>query len=58
MSEIKANDIVRLRSGGPDMAVNFIENENGTKIAVCSWFVNNKRENSRFPAANLELVSK
>lgn len=55
--EIKAGSVVQLKSGGPDMTVNFVENDSGTEVASCSWFVNNKKESSRFPTATLRLVS-
>jgi uncharacterized protein YodC (DUF2158 family) len=52
---IKAGDVVQLKSGGPDMTVNFVENDNGVQVAGCSWFINNKKESGRFPVATLTL---
>jgi uncharacterized protein YodC (DUF2158 family) len=57
MTGIKAGDVVQLKSGGPTMTVNFVENSSGTEEAACSWFINNKKESSRFPVATLKLVS-
>ncbi len=51
--QIKAGDVVQLKSGGPEMTVNFVENEE----AACSWFVNNKKESSRFPVVTLKLAA-
>jgi uncharacterized protein YodC (DUF2158 family) len=58
MTGIKAGDVVQLKSGGPEMTVNFVESSSGMEEAACSWFVNNKKESSRFPVATLKLVSK
>jgi uncharacterized protein YodC (DUF2158 family) len=52
--QFKAGDVVQLKSGGPDMTVNFVENDSGTEVAACSWFVNNKKESSRFPTSSLK----
>ena len=57
MTQIKAGDVVQLKSGGPEMTVNFVENSSGTEEAACSWFVNSKKESSRFPVSTLKLVS-
>jgi uncharacterized protein YodC (DUF2158 family) len=56
MAEIKAGAVVQLKSGGPQMTVNFVEDQDGTLVAACSWFVNNKRESDRFPVATLVVV--
>jgi uncharacterized protein YodC (DUF2158 family) len=54
MSEtIKAGDVVQLKSGGPNMAVDFVEGEE----AACTWFFKNKKETSRFPLATLKLAT-
>ena len=55
-NEIAAGDVVQLKSGGPDMTVNFVENDSGTEVAACSWFVNNKKENGRFPTKTLKVT--
>lgn len=56
MTEIKAGSLVQLKSGGPLMTVNFVENSSGTEEASCSWFVKDKKENSRFPVTSLKLI--
>jgi uncharacterized protein YodC (DUF2158 family) len=55
--QIKAGDVVQLKSGGPEMTVNFVENDSGTEVAACSWFINNKKESSRFPVVTLKLAA-
>jgi uncharacterized protein YodC (DUF2158 family) len=57
MTEIKAGDVVQLKSGGPEMVVNFVEHD-GVEIASCSWFDKTKKESGRFPVVTLRLVSK
>ncbi len=56
MTEIKAGDNVQLKSGGPVMTVNFVENDGSTEIAACSWFIKDKKQSSRFPVVTLKLV--
>ncbi|CAH7328732.1 hypothetical protein VCHA40P238_40318 [Vibrio chagasii] len=41
----KVGDIVRLKSGGPDMAVNIFSQVNGYK---CQWFAGKKLEQGFF----------
>ena len=53
---IKVGSVVQLKSGGPDMTVTRIENEQGTVFVFCSWFMNNKNEKGHFPPDALELV--
>jgi uncharacterized protein YodC (DUF2158 family) len=55
--EIKTGNVVELKSGGPDMTVDSVENNSGTAVAACSWFLNNQKESGRFPVATLKLVS-
>jgi uncharacterized protein YodC (DUF2158 family) len=55
--EIKTGNVVQLKSGGPNMTVDSVENDNGTTVAACSWFLNNQKENGQFPVATLKLVS-
>jgi uncharacterized protein YodC (DUF2158 family) len=57
MSEtFKSGAVVQLKSGGPLMTVNFVENEGGAEIASCSWFLKDKKESSQFPVSTLKLV--
>ena len=42
---MQVGDIVRLKSGGPDMTVKFLGTKGGPtgpKIAVCEWFYEGK----------------
>ncbi len=39
MEEIKAGDVVQLKSGGTKMTVESIEEYGENKVAKCSWFV-------------------
>ena len=48
---MKVGDTVRLKSGGPLMTIDAIENE----VAWCIWFEKNKREMSRFQLTSLLL---
>lgn len=51
--KFRIGDIVRLKSGGPDMAVNDISPD-GT--IYCTWFSGKKNEKSRFhPDVTLSL---
>jgi uncharacterized protein YodC (DUF2158 family) len=58
--EIKAGDIVQLKSGGPRMTVNWAEDDYGTKKANCDWFVQDKapwrKENGSFPVTSLRKL--
>lgn len=49
--EIKAGDIVYLKSGGPKMTVGAIDE--GREIAECTWFQKNLVENESFYVATL-----
>jgi len=57
MGSIKAGSIVRLKSGGPNMTVRWINADGDT---YCDWFVvsNGAHDNkgASFPATSLELV--
>jgi uncharacterized protein YodC (DUF2158 family) len=51
--EIKAGDIVMLKSGGPSMTVVFIEGEE----AYCQWFdAKKEHQDRRFYLVTLKLV--
>ena len=56
--EIKAGDVVELKSGGPQMTVNFVEDDSGSMIAACTWFEGPKKQSGRFPVHTLKLVSR
>jgi uncharacterized protein YodC (DUF2158 family) len=56
-SQVKfaVGNIVKLKSGGPDMTVKTIPTDTGTYYD-CQWFAGKKLESGRFPADSLELV--
>jgi uncharacterized protein YodC (DUF2158 family) len=52
----KVGDIVRLKSGGPDMTVQS-EHESSTTRTItyrCQWFAGKKLESGSFPPESLE----
>ncbi|MCQ4277353.1 YodC family protein [Stutzerimonas degradans] len=57
MSEATFNvgDIVKLKSGGPDMTVQQVF-DNESKTHACQWFAGKKLEVGRFPFDSLEPV--
>jgi len=50
-------DIVKLKSGGPEMTVRAIPTEL-TKSYTCQWFAGKKLEQGSFPGDSLEPVKK
>ncbi|MFV3335006.1 YodC family protein [Pseudomonas sp. NY15437] len=48
-------DIVRLKSGGPNMTVQTLPDAGG-RLFTCQWFAGKKLENGRFPAESLEVA--
>jgi uncharacterized protein YodC (DUF2158 family) len=57
MNEIKAGNTVELKSGGPTMTVNFVEDDHGVLVAGCAWFTKSgKKEGGRFPVTSLKLI--
>ncbi|PYC18758.1 DUF2158 domain-containing protein [Pseudomonas jessenii] len=53
----KVGDIVKLKSGGPDMTVRYVENNNGTQPYLhCQWFAGKKLEDGSFPSNSLAAV--
>lgn len=58
MSEqIKKGDVVELKSGGPKMTVEWVEEEDGEMTAYCVWFKENQKEGDRFSTSALNLIS-
>jgi uncharacterized protein YodC (DUF2158 family) len=56
MSEFKPGDVVRLKSGGPKMTVDQIENRGANKITVwCDWLDGNKKCTETFPDTSLVI---
>jgi uncharacterized protein YodC (DUF2158 family) len=48
-TQLKAGDVVQLKSGGPKMTIHSIGNAALTKTptAVCDWFEDDKKTNKR-----------
>ncbi|MDA5481841.1 DUF2158 domain-containing protein [Yersinia intermedia] len=53
--EFKAGDIVKLKSGGPDMTVKVFLSSQGNSF-LCQWFAGKKLEQGYFKPDSLELV--
>ena len=53
MSEIKAGDTVRVKSGGPIMTVSSVQDKWGTLTAYCNWFDGGRSEQGDFPVTVL-----
>lgn len=54
--EIKVGDVVQLKSGGPKMTVNWVQEESAAMTAGCSWFVKDQEKSGRFPVTSLQRV--
>ncbi|HEX7762408.1 MAG TPA: DUF2158 domain-containing protein [Cellvibrio sp.] len=50
-------DIVKLKSGGPEMTVRIAPSE-VRKTYTCQWFAGKKLEQGDFPGESLEAVKK
>ncbi|MBY6206902.1 MULTISPECIES: YodC family protein [Halomonas] len=50
-------DIVKLKSGGPEMTVRNLPREGGV-VYTCQWFAGKKLEQGQFPEDSLEKVEK
>ncbi len=48
-------DVVRLKSGGPKMTVEFADEDDPSRI-ICSWFVKETVQQRGFASAALEVV--
>jgi uncharacterized protein YodC (DUF2158 family) len=55
-TEFKPGDVVRLKSGGPQMTVEKVASWNGAMTADCSWFSDNKLQSGSFPLTSLKHV--
>lgn len=51
----KVGDIVKIKSGGPDMTVQTVPTERASNYR-CQWFAGKKLEFGLFPEGSLELV--
>ena len=56
-SRFKVGDIVRLKSGGPEMTVQIVTEDDESSGYHCQWFAGKKLESGYFPEANLEPAS-
>jgi uncharacterized protein YodC (DUF2158 family) len=55
-NKFNVGDIVKIKSGGPDMTVQTIPTER-TSNYRCQWFAGKKLEFGLFPEGSLELVA-
>jgi len=55
MAEIKKGDVVRLKSGGPNMTVSSIGQKSGN--VTCQWFMDDKLESGVFSPESLVKFS-
>lgn len=58
----KVGDVVKLKSSGPDMTIDFVGETvfpHGSKVSVvlCTWFVGKKLEKASFNPETLTLSS-
>tara|TARA_B100000315_G_scaffold236682_1_gene252732 strand:- start:3703 stop:3876 length:174 start_codon:yes stop_codon:yes gene_type:complete len=53
--QIKVGDTVRLKSGGPLMTVEHIDETEGIASVLCSWFVEDEKKTSLFPPETLGI---
>jgi uncharacterized protein YodC (DUF2158 family) len=58
MADIKAGDVVELKSGGPKMTVEKVGPHNGVERAFCEWFDGNENKIGGFPVTSLKHVEK
>ncbi len=61
MGQFQKGDVVRLKSGGPNMTIIDLENFSGyaggpKNDASCVWFEGNKKQEAIFDVAVLEKV--
>ena len=57
MAELKVGDVVELRSGGPKMTMETLEDFGaGYQQASCVWFEKTKRNNAIFELPTLKKV--
>lgn len=54
-NKYSVGDIVKLKSGGPDMTIQ-AELDEFTGFCTCQWFAGKKLEQGRFPEESLEKV--
>lgn len=55
---IKPGSVVQLKSGGPQMTVEWVDNSMSPPLVACSWFNDKKeRKQERFQLVALDLVA-
>ncbi len=58
MEEIKTGDVVKLKSGGPEMTVTWIDTSGTETKASVAWFgVDGKVDHNQFPLKALDKIS-
>ena len=55
-AKFAVGDIVKLKSGGPEMTVQTVPDSSG-QYYNCQWFAGKKLESGRFPANSLESAT-
>lgn len=56
-NKFKKGQIVKLKSGGPDMTIRAVLASEESNEYYCSWFAGKKLEDGRFSEETIELVS-
>lgn len=56
MAEFQKGDIVKLKSGGPEMTIENIGTYNSVEKANCAWFDGKTKESSLFALEAIEKL--
>lgn len=56
IDQLKPGDVVSLKSGGPNMTVDAIEQVNGQDKAICFWFTEEQAHKATFAVTSLESL--
>lgn len=56
-NKFEVGQVVKLKSGGPDMTIQNFSTEKFSGNYRCQWFAGKKLENGVFPEQSLELVT-
>lgn len=56
-TKFKTGDIVRLKSGGPEMTVKEFRDRPQLRDYTCQWFAGKKLESGHFEEDSLEFVT-
>jgi uncharacterized protein YodC (DUF2158 family) len=54
---LKIGDVVRLKSGGPQMTVDQLGTREGQEIVRCVWFEGTSKKTGTFPPVTLESAA-